>query len=125
METPLLTLSKPQIVPKGWGQEDIIVNNSEYCGKILRFKKGAAFSSHLHYSKRETFFCIRGKLIVRGVNPTNAEPYGFIIGVGDVVNVPRLAIHQLEAIEDSEIVEFSTRHEDSDSIRVAKGDSQR
>ena len=37
--------------PKGWGDELWITNNEKYCGKILRFKKGSAFSMHYHIRK--------------------------------------------------------------------------
>ena len=121
---PLLYRTEPQIVEKGWGHEKIIVNNDEYCGKILFFKQGASFSSHFHSSKRETFFCLRGRIIISGVNPETATPYYIELKTGETVEVPRLALHQVRALEESEIVEFSTPHRDDDSYRVAKGDSQ-
>ena len=40
-------------VPKGWGNEIIFVNNELYCGKLLCFKAGAAFSMHYHMIKDE------------------------------------------------------------------------
>jgi quercetin dioxygenase-like cupin family protein len=44
------------------------------------------------------------------------------LSVGDIFHVPTGLRHRLLALEDSEIMEFSTHHEDSDSIRVEKGD---
>ena len=40
------------IVKKGWGYENIIVNNDEYCGKILHFYKDKKFSMHYHLLKK-------------------------------------------------------------------------
>jgi len=36
--------------------------------------------------------------------------------------VPIGLVHQMEALEDSELYEFSTQHFDSDSHRLIKGD---
>jgi quercetin dioxygenase-like cupin family protein len=112
-------------VPKGWGGEIWIVNNKEYCGKILKFNKGSKFSMHYHIEKEETFFVSKGKLLLKSINLQNADEYFNEINAGDVVDIPRFAPHQLTALEDSEIIEFSTHHEDSDSYRIAKGDSQK
>jgi len=112
-------------VTKGWGEEVWIVNNDEYCGKILKFNNGARFSMHYHINKEETFFVSKGKLSLKSINLENAEEFTKEINVGDVVDIPRFAPHQLTALEDSEIIEFSTHHEDSDSYRIAKGDSQK
>jgi len=112
-------------VTKGWGEEVWIVNNNEYCGKILKFNSGARFSMHYHINKEETFFVSKGKLSLKSINLENAEEFTKEINAGDVVDIPRFAPHQLTALEDSEIIEFSTHHEDSDSYRIAKGDSQK
>lgn len=124
MNYPFLSKPAATVVPKGWGEEVVIVNNEEYCGKILKFKKGARFSLHYHINKRETFFCLSGKLKVTSINLSNAEPYWFMLEQGEIIDIPRQTPHQLEALEESRIVEFSTHHEDSDSYRIAKGDSQ-
>ena len=112
-------------VTKGWGEEVWIVNNNEYCGKLLKFNSGARFSMHYHINKEETFFVSKGKLSLKSINLENAEEFTKEINAGDVVDIPRFAPHQLTALEDSEIIEFSTHHEDSDSYRIAKGDSQK
>ena len=35
-------------VEKGWGHELIWATNDKYCGKLLKFNKGAKFSMHFH-----------------------------------------------------------------------------
>lgn len=42
--------------------------------------------------------------------------------VGDVITNERGEPHQMEALEDSEIFEVSTKHYDNDSYRIYKGD---
>ena len=38
--------SQMTFVKKGWGSELWIVNNKDYCGKILTFEKGKKLSIH-------------------------------------------------------------------------------
>lgn len=114
----------PQVVKKGWGREEILVNH-EYCAKYLHFNKGAKFSNHYHRSKRETFIVLSGSLIVRGTDLTNGSTFEIPAITGFIIEIPRFALHQIEALEDSVILEISTHHEDSDSYRVAPGDSQK
>jgi quercetin dioxygenase-like cupin family protein len=120
-----LTFLIPEKVDKKWGSELIICNNDEYCGKFLNFKKGAKFSMHAHVNKMETFFCLKGKVCVTGIDTENAGRYVRILREGDILHVPRFAFHQIEALEESTIIEFSTHHEDSDSYRVEAGDNQK
>lgn len=113
------------VVPKGWGEELIIVNNNEFCGKILKFKKGSKFSMHMHIKKAECFYVLSGHILVVGIDTTDSTKYTWPLVKGDILNIPRFTFHQIEALENSEIIEFSTHHEDSDSFRVLPGDSQK
>ncbi len=121
---PKLTKLKPNYIEKGWGFEKILVNNNEYCGKILHFNKGAKFSSHAHIKKLETFFCTKGYLKVTGIDTENAQEYALFLQPGEILDVPRFCFHQIEALEESEIFEFSTPDDPTDSYRVKPGDSQ-
>jgi quercetin dioxygenase-like cupin family protein len=108
-------------IPKGWGHELIIVNNEEYCGKILVFKKGCKFSMHYHIKKQETWYANKGIFIFKWIDTDTAEIHEDVLELGDVVTIPRGMPHQLEAIEDGEIFEISTQHFDTDSYRIEKG----
>ena len=44
------------------------------------------------------------------------------LGPGDRFHVYRGLRHQMYALEDTELFEFSTQHFDSDSYRLVKGD---
>ena len=125
MNHPKLNKLTNEIFPKKWGYENIIVNNEEYCGKILHFNAGTKFSNHMHIKKRESFYLLSGKLVVTGINTEDASKYHITLNKGDILDVPRFCFHQIEALEDSDLIEFSTHHEDSDSYRVEKGDSQK
>ena len=120
---------KPEViegcyVPKGWGNELIIENNEMYCGKLLRFKSNCRFSMHYHMNKDETWYVQKGKFVYRWVDTENADMNESILRKGDVVRQRPGQPHQLIALTDGLIFEVSTHHEDSDSYRVMKGDSQ-
>ena len=112
------------IVPKGWGNELIIENNEMYCGKLLKFKKGCKFSMHYHMVKDETWYVERGEFIYRWIDTETAEVKVVRLYPEDVVRQRPGQPHQLEAVTDGVVFEVSTHHEDSDSYRVFKGDTQ-
>jgi mannose-6-phosphate isomerase-like protein (cupin superfamily) len=111
------------IVPKGWGREVWIANNSRYCGKLLEIKRGRRCSLHYHELKTETFFVRAGRLIVR-VKESSHSPVleESELLAGQCMDVPAGLLHQMEALEDTELYEFSTQHFDSDSHRLENGD---
>ena len=111
--------------PKGWGDELWIVNNEKYCGKILRFNKGASFSMHYHIQKEETWCVTRGKLKLEYFDLEKAEKLQKYLEEGDVVHLKPCIPHKLTALEDSSIFEVSTQHFDEDSYRIEKGSSQK
>ena len=112
-----------KFVPKGWGFEKWIVNNEEYCGKLLYFVKGKKCSWHYHIKKDEVFYLHSGKIRVIFNTENDIETAEeIILGPGDNFHVYRGLRHQMQALEDSELFEFSTQHFDSDSYRIIKGD---
>lgn len=119
------TVCKGCTIPKGWGSELIIENNELYCGKILIFKEGCKFSMHYHLEKDETWYVNSGTFLYRWIDTDNAEVHEQKLEVGDIVRQRPGQPHQIEAITEGEIFEVSTHHEDSDSYRVWKGDSQK
>jgi mannose-6-phosphate isomerase-like protein (cupin superfamily) len=112
-----------KFVKKGWGYEKWIINKDLYCGKLLFFNKGKKCSWHYHIEKDEVFYLQSGKMIVRYSEQDSIEECETIIlepGMNFYI-YPGLR-HQMEALEDSELFEFSTEHFDEDSYRVIKGD---
>lgn len=111
-------------IPKGWGEEVIITNNELYCGKLLKFKKGAKFSMHYHMIKDETWYVNEGEFIYRWIDTVTAELNEQTLKPGDVVRQFPGQPHQLEAITEGVVFEVSTQHFDHDSYRIWKGDTQ-
>ena len=111
------------IEPKGWGREVWIANNELYCGKILEIRQGHKCSLHFHKLKTESFFLRAGRLKVRVKESVDAEVIDeFEMIAGQCMDVPPGLVHQMEALEDAELFEFSTQHFNSDSHRLIQGD---
>jgi len=100
-----------KIVPKVWGEERWIVNK-DYCGKILILKKGHQCSLHFHRQKDETFYVSKGIVKLEYGKKTR------IMYPGDSQYIPHRKVHRFTGVEDSEIIEFSTHHDDGDSYRL-------
>jgi mannose-6-phosphate isomerase-like protein (cupin superfamily) len=112
-----------RIVPKGWGREIWIVNGPLYCGKILEIKEGKRCSLHYHRLKTESFYLRSGRLKVRvKARPEATAVEEFELVPGDCMDVTPGLVHQMEAVEQAELYEFSTQHFDSDSHRLIVGD---
>jgi mannose-6-phosphate isomerase-like protein (cupin superfamily) len=121
------TIASPRkpihIEPKGWGREVWIANNPLYCGKILEIRKGRRCSLHYHKLKTESFYLHKGRLKVRVKESVDSDRLDeFEISPGDCMDISPGFVHQMEALEDSELFEFSTQHFETDSYRLVKGD---
>jgi len=109
-------------VPKGWGYEDWLYNGV-YCGKILFIKRSKRCSWHYHPIKDEVIHCQTGKIeMLFGEDDDINKATKITMRAGDAFRVKPNVRHQMIALEDSVLFETSTHHEDSDSIRVIKGD---
>lgn len=117
------TTSQQIFVPKGWGFEKWLVNNEKYCGKLLYFVKGKKCSWHYHVIKDEVFYIQSGKIqLFYGESDNRKESSSTILEKGDSFHIRVGLRHQMLALEDTELFEFSTQHFDEDSIKVIKGD---
>ncbi|MBD3350829.1 MAG: cupin domain-containing protein [Candidatus Lokiarchaeota archaeon] len=103
--------NKTIIHKKVWGWEKWLVNK-DYCGKLLYLRKGHRCSSHYHKKKDETFYIISGCVLME----QQAFP-ACVLTAGDIVHIPPGTNHRFTGLENSDIIEFSTHHEDSDSYR--------
>ncbi|MDD4287199.1 MAG: PfkB family carbohydrate kinase [Candidatus Peribacteraceae bacterium] len=96
---------------KQWGEEHWIVNK-EYCGKKLLLKKDRRCSLHSHKEKDEVFYIQKGRVLLElGKESRTLTP-------GDFVHIPSDTPHRFTGLEDSEIFEFSTTHNEEDSYRT-------
>lgn len=106
------------IVEKLWGYENIIVNTDLYCGKIIHVNVGKRGSFHYHKIKDETFYILNGKVQINYSLTDEFYTDSVILNQGDTFYLPPGLRHQIVGIEDSDIIEFSTKDMDEDSYRV-------
>ena len=116
------TLGDIHCQPRGWGHEYWIENIPDYCGKILHIFKGKKGSLHFHMNKKETMYLERGHVKLRLVDADKGADYFVELLPGDSILIPPGQVHQIIALEESDLFEFSTVHEETDSHRVQKGD---
>lgn len=111
------------VVPKGWGREVWITNNSLYCGKIITLFAGKKLSWHFHRIKDEVIYVQEGAVIFRhSAEDDLSGASEVVLREGQSVRIPPNTRHQIEATQDTRLLEFSTEHFESDSVRVVKGD---
>ena len=112
-----------KFVKKGWGYEKWIINKKEYCGKFLFFRAGKKCSWHYHKLKDEVFYLQSGRMIVRYSDDDDIDKAEeILLEPGMNFYIYTGLRHQMLALEDSELFEFSTEHFDTDSHRIIKGD---
>lgn len=105
-----------KFVSKRWGWELWIYNGPTYCGKKLFIKQGRWLSYHHHAIKDEVLFVESGRMWM-----TTDLGHGVIsveMPAGNAFHAKPNVKHQMQAIEDTVIFEFSTHHDDEDSIRA-------
>jgi mannose-6-phosphate isomerase-like protein (cupin superfamily) len=112
-----ITNEEMHFVTKTWGWERWIVNNDQYCGKILCIEKDKFCSFHFHKVKDEVLFCQDGTIAIC-YDEGNGQKLELLYP-GEAFHVAPGTIHQMYALETTYIHEFSTHHEDSDSYRVS------
>ena len=94
--------STPKIVDKPWGREVWYACTDRYAGKILEVEAGHILSLQKHVVKHETLYLQAGLMRFMLENET------FEWQPGEVVSIPPGTVHQMEAVEDSVILEVST-----------------
>lgn len=112
-------------IEKGWGSEEIWATNDKYCGKMMHFNKGAAFSMHFHAVKDESWYVLEGSFLVEVINTKDAFVKTYQLDKGEVWHNPPLVPHRLICLEEGTIVEVSTADSVEDNYRVMPGDSQK
>lgn len=105
----------PYRVEKPWGYELVWARTDRYVGKILHVKAGHVLSLQYHDRKDETMHVLRGELILRTQTGETLESRAF--RAGETAHIPARLIHQIEAVEDSDVLEASTPELD-DLVRL-------
>ncbi len=107
--------SVPYRVDKPWGHELIWASTDRYVGKILHIEPGHLLSLQFHERKDETIHVLRGEIIFRVKE--KGELVERRMGEGESYHVTPGTVHQMEAIESSDLLEVSTPELD-DVVRL-------
>ena len=111
-------------VKKGWGHELIWATNDKYCGKLMKFNKGAKFSMHFHAEKDESWYVLDGLFMIKFIETKDASIHDVTLKAGEVWRNRPLQPHQVICLEEGTIIEVSTPDSVQDNYRVLPGDSQ-
>ena len=103
-------------IKKVWGREQIICNNPLYCSKILHLSQGYRCSIHHHKIKDETFYILKGKVLLE------AGGKDFAMEAGDAIRIPPGMKHRFTGITYVQILEVSTHDSADDSYRTTKSE---
>ena len=112
----LITPAEMKFVPKRWGYEIWICNNEKYCGKKLFIRQGEFCSYHHHKIKDEVLFIESG--LITMTYEEDGRPVMIEMPEGHAFHVTPNQDHQMYAVRDTIIIEFSTQHFDEDSYRT-------
>ena|SRR3990167_661784 len=110
---------------RGWGHERWLHNDELYCAKMLIVEPGKRGSLHFHKVKTETMLCLAGHGTINAIVPDDGRLYSFSFSIGEFFTIPPCHPHQIVNDDHSDqlvIVEFSTKHEETDTYRIQKGD---
>lgn len=110
------------IVQKLWGEERWMVNEPEYCMKLLVLKQGWRSSLHFHPKKKETLIVKDGRCVL-AMRRSEEEPFFQRVMVkGDSVTLQPGMQHTFWLPRNERypcyLYEVSTHHDDEDVVRL-------
>lgn len=113
-------LKSQEKISKYWGYIKTVFATEEFTLKEVFMKANTQSSMEYHIKKDEYYYIQTGKLKV-GMRIGRAENKSIILNKGDVFHIPPGLMHMRIAIEDTLIVEWSNKDDDSDSNIVEDG----
>mgnify|MGYP003629956114 CR=1 FL=1 len=119
IEVPKKTKPK-DVVEKYWGNMFPIFENDNFCVKRIFMKKDSQSSLEYHVKKKEMYFIETGKLKV-GLRVGRAQNTSLTLEAGEIFHINPGLMHMRMALEDTVIIEVSTKDNDSDSHIVEDG----
>ena len=105
-----------RIIPKPWGQEELIEHNEKYMMKKLLMNKGHRCSLQYHNFKIETIYVLEGQLLI-SVGTKEEELISEIYNPGSFITLRPGIIHRMEALSNCIYLEASTP-EIEDVVRI-------
>ena len=113
-------LASKERIEKYWGYITTIFATDEFTLKEIFMKSNTQSSLEYHVNKEEFYYIQSGKLKV-GMRIGRAKHKSVILKQGDVFHIPPGLMHMRIALEDTIIIEWSNKDDDSDSNIVEDG----
>jgi mannose-6-phosphate isomerase-like protein (cupin superfamily) len=104
---------------KYWGRIETILNE-DIAAKRIFVRKGGQSSLEFHVEKHESYYLHSG-LLRLGLRIGRAENHSIVMTTGQSYDVRPGVMHMRMGLEDTVIIEVSTRDSDSDSYLVEDG----
>ena len=108
---------------KYWGRIETILSD-DVAAKRIFVQKGGQSSLEYHVEKSESYYIHSGLLRV-GLRIGRAENHSLVMSAGESYDVRPGVMHMRMGLEDTVIIEVSTRDSDSDSYLVEDGQTYR
>lgn len=105
---------------KYWGWIKTCSATNDFTLKHIFMYKGSQSSLEYHIKKDENYYILSGRLKV-GLRIGRAENREVILNEGNIYHIPPGLMHMRIALEDTRIIEWSNRDDDSDSHIVEDG----
>jgi len=118
-ELPPITAPKNNL-EKYWGSITTIESTDKFVLKHIFMRKNTQSSMEYHVEKDEWYYVLSGKLKV-GMRIGRAKNKSVVMSAGDIIHIPKGLMHMRMALEDTVIVEWSDKDNDSDSNIVEDG----
>ena len=109
-----------KMIEKYWGHMVNLFQNDLFCMKKIFMKKDTQSSMEFHIKKVESYYIDSGKLKV-GLRVGRGENKSVILEKGDVYHIEPGLVHMRMALEDTIIIEASTKDDDGDSHLIEDG----
>lgn len=100
------------VVKKIWGEEYWIINNFQYCFKLLNISPYYECSLHRHLVKDETFLCLSGIVYLEIANEFR------VLRPGNQHRIMPQTWHRFSSFTGAVVLEISTYHDDKDVERL-------
>ena len=101
--------TSPRKVDKPWGWELVWAEAEGYVGKLLFVRAGESLSLQYHEVKDESWLVQEGRAALE-LGEVNGELETLEIAQGDAFRFRPRTVHRVTALEDTVVIEVSTRH---------------
>lgn len=105
---------------KYWGWIKTCCATEDFTLKHIFMYRGSQSSLEYHVKKDENYYILEGRLEI-GLRIGRAENKTIILKEGDIYHIPPGLMHMRMALEDTHIIEWSNKDDDSDSHIVEDG----